>query len=402
MSLYILLFVATYIIYHIMYFNQAAYMGNYNKSTIIPGTVVAVINFMFFYIFVFVSPIYFEGIEMLLYVIILTIEFKIIFRTNMRTATYASLIFSLNLYAKKNITMGLMGLITGLSVPEMSQDVNMRIMFFVVPFLVSVFTIITFRKYIKRVHMDTILSDKRNVVFLISIFGSLYLAVAVASVSLGVYVGGYKLLLQYILAGSFCLIAFIVFTMYAYIVASLKINHDNYKRVKKQNEEQLQDLEQLKKQASTDSLTGLFTRKTADDYLQECINNKKSYFLVFMDIDGLKIANDKYGHSEGDFYIKAVAVAIQNYFAGNVVSRYGGDEIVAIGGYNDEEEVIAKTIQCYNAVLNIKNKHKKPYNTSISYGIVTTTSKENFTAKQIIKLADERMYGFKRMNNKAR
>ncbi len=402
MNLFILIYIAMYIVYHILYFNHAAYMCNYNKSIVVKSIIVAIINFAFFYVFIFHLPVYYISIEMIIYAILLTLEFKYGFKESTRASIFAALMFGLNLYAKKFIAMGFIAFIMNCSVAEVAKDINIRLVFFIVPYIMSVFSIQGFKKYIKRVYMDTILSDKRNVTFLISIFSAFYVAIAISAVSLSVYNGGVKLNLQYILAGSFSLLAFVLFIIFAYVLAHLQINHENYKQVKRQNKKQLEKLKILEKQATTDDLTGLYTRKTADDYLQECINTKKLYFLVFMDIDGLKIANDVYGHNEGDFYIKTVAHTIKAYFNDDIVSRYGGDEIVAIGEYETEEEVMTKTVQCYNAVLNISNKYNKQYNTSVSYGIVTTTNKENLTAAQIIKLADERMYHFKKMNNRAR
>jgi len=55
-------------------------------------------------------------------------------------------------------------------------------------------------------------------------------------------------------------------------------------------------------------------------------------FCSFIDVDGLKAVNDRYGHDAGDRVILAVAQAIQATFrATDVLARWGGDEFVIVG-----------------------------------------------------------------------
>ena len=55
-------------------------------------------------------------------------------------------------------------------------------------------------------------------------------------------------------------------------------------------------------------------------------------FVAFVDIDGLKAANDTYGHAFGDRVIVSAAAATQACVRENdLVARWGGDELIVVG-----------------------------------------------------------------------
>lgn len=99
--------------------------------------------------------------------------------------------------------------------------------------------------------------------------------------------------------------------------------------------------------ALTDELTGLRNRRG----LQEAstalaAGTAGSVFAVFVDIAGLKAANDRYGHEFGDQVIRATAQAVRDATrATDVVARWGGDEFVVLGsGGTDEAEAVARRL----------------------------------------------------------
>jgi diguanylate cyclase (GGDEF)-like protein len=92
-------------------------------------------------------------------------------------------------------------------------------------------------------------------------------------------------------------------------------------------------LEQL---AREDGLTGLLNRRAFDETLNaECrraIRLRTPMALLLLDIDAFKAYNDRHGHQAGDSCLKAVAEALHQGHrrAGEVVARYGGEELAVI------------------------------------------------------------------------
>lgn len=94
-------------------------------------------------------------------------------------------------------------------------------------------------------------------------------------------------------------------------------------------------MDDLKRAADTDSLTGLYNRKYFDHSLRElaknCMEQGDTLALGLIDIDHFKNFNDTYGHLVGDQVIKLVARTIMDGIKGqDVAARYGGEEFVVI------------------------------------------------------------------------
>ena len=92
--------------------------------------------------------------------------------------------------------------------------------------------------------------------------------------------------------------------------------------------------EHLQDVATTDSLTGLENR-LAFDALLATINQEDSeantWTMILMDVNGLKYANDTFGHQAGDALIIAAASAIKGAYGTNGhCFRIGGDEFVVV------------------------------------------------------------------------
>lgn len=88
--------------------------------------------------------------------------------------------------------------------------------------------------------------------------------------------------------------------------------------------------------AVTDELTGLLNRHGLQAQLPRLLSMsqrlEEPVFALFVDIDGLKIANDRYGHAFGDDVIQLSGQAVQaSVRGGDLVARWGGDELVVLG-----------------------------------------------------------------------
>lgn len=94
-------------------------------------------------------------------------------------------------------------------------------------------------------------------------------------------------------------------------------------------------LEALEHRSVTDPLTGLFNRYHFEAALKReiarCLRYQARLSLVLMDVDQLKLVNDRWGHQAGDRMLGRVARAIRRSLRStDIASRHGGDEFAVI------------------------------------------------------------------------
>lgn len=95
------------------------------------------------------------------------------------------------------------------------------------------------------------------------------------------------------------------------------------------------DLEQVRKEAMTDGLTGLSNRKAFDAAIarvsEEAQASNTTFTLLMVDIDHFKNFNDNYGHQIGDQVLRLVArTLIEGVKGRDIAARYGGEEFAII------------------------------------------------------------------------
>lgn len=93
--------------------------------------------------------------------------------------------------------------------------------------------------------------------------------------------------------------------------------------------------EKMRQMAVRDALTGLYSRRGFEEELSRVwqLGERRgmSTGLLIMDIDRFKVLNDTYGHTVGDqVLIEAAQLIMSAVRSVDVVSRYGGDEIVVV------------------------------------------------------------------------
>jgi diguanylate cyclase len=96
-----------------------------------------------------------------------------------------------------------------------------------------------------------------------------------------------------------------------------------------------QELEQLRREVATDTLTGVMNRGTFERALPDAIlqarEGSTALCLAMLDIDHFKRVNDLYGHLIGDKVLRLIAELLRASVKGrDTVARYGGEEFVLI------------------------------------------------------------------------
>ena len=85
------------------------------------------------------------------------------------------------------------------------------------------------------------------------------------------------------------------------------------------------------KDAGSDTLTGLASWRKTSHYLHRHIQTRKPFALLFLDVDGLKRVNDRFGHAAGDELLRLVGEACRLHARRcDIVGRRSGDEFLLV------------------------------------------------------------------------
>lgn len=157
----------------------------------------------------------------------------------------------------------------------------------------------------------------------------------------------------------------------------------------------------------TDVLTGLKNRHGFELETHRMYNiiqtEHRTMVIIGIDMDGLKVINDKYGHPEGDFALCTLADAIREAsFSDEIGFRVGGDEFQVLA-LDYSENSVAKFLKRFAGYLEEFNKtSKKPYNVRASYGYCICTPNAGITLTEWLTKSDDRMYEMKESNRATR
>ncbi|OQY32084.1 MAG: hypothetical protein B6243_07745 [Anaerolineaceae bacterium 4572_5.2] len=158
----------------------------------------------------------------------------------------------------------------------------------------------------------------------------------------------------------------------------------------------------VRKQAKSDTMTGLPNRRALDERLEEEIRSAHrtghSFATVMMDLDGFKLVNDTYGHPVGDQVLRVLF----NYLAqglrtSDFLARYGGDELTLI--LNQTDLVAAKLVTDKMLEKLGKFKFTLPDGSLLKIGMsggIALFPIHGQTAAQLLRAADEALYRSKK------
>lgn len=159
--------------------------------------------------------------------------------------------------------------------------------------------------------------------------------------------------------------------------------------------------ERLRQLAHHDALTGLPNRVLATDRLRQsmlqCQRRSRAVAVAFLDLDGFKSINDRYGHDVGDRCLVALARALQAALRdGDTLARLGGDEFLAVlpdlSGFEECEPIVQRLIDTV-AVPRVVGEHM--VRLTVSVGLTLYPQDGGHDPDQLVRHADQAMYAAK-------
>ena len=139
-----------------------------------------------------------------------------------------------------------------------------------------------------------------------------------------------------------------------------------------------------------DSMTQLYNKRYYWELLPQ-LENEKNIGVIYMDIDNLKLMNDRCGHDQGDEVIMNAADLIHAYeIAGAECCRVGGDEFVMILKDTTPEEVEDLVVRLREDKNNVLSNLPKEFVCRLAVG--GAFRQENESIGVTIKNAEQEMY----------
>jgi diguanylate cyclase (GGDEF)-like protein/PAS domain S-box-containing protein len=158
--------------------------------------------------------------------------------------------------------------------------------------------------------------------------------------------------------------------------------------------------EALHRLSTTDELTGLLNRRgfhlLAEQQWRIARRKNRELVLLYLDVDGLKQVNDRFGHAAGDDLLRETADILRHLCRDtDVVARLGGDEFVILA-VEAMEESVAIFRERIQRVLRERNRHPgRVYELSLSLGAAHFGPDEQLSLEELLREADNRMYARK-------
>ena len=178
--------------------------------------------------------------------------------------------------------------------------------------------------------------------------------------------------------------------------------------------------ESKKKEAEFDGLTGLYNRRTLDQFGElffensrrifyndkKSISNKKikednrkesyasDFSLLFLDIDDFKYVNDTYGHIIGDMVLKTISASIRGISrAQDIVGRYGGEEILLLLPQTNNEGALSLAERIRKDIEKRKYEiDNDEFSVTVSIGVSSFPKEDAVSYNDLFKQADVALY----------
>ena len=176
-------------------------------------------------------------------------------------------------------------------------------------------------------------------------------------------------------------------------------------RIKRVGHRYRRRAEQMARVAMEDPLTGVSNRASFNQQLSrsflraQASGGQEGFAVLYIDLDGFKAVNDKFGHPVGDALLKEVATTLKACVRGtDQLARLGGDEFAIVLNRITDAEV-AKRIGAHvvDRVQQINSADGKPLTISCSVGLaMSPNTPRDGDLDRVLAAADEAMYEAKR------
>lgn len=153
--------------------------------------------------------------------------------------------------------------------------------------------------------------------------------------------------------------------------------------------------------AITDELTGLYNRrqvlKLAESEYERVRRYLRPLSAVMIDIDHFKRINDTFGHPVGDEALIALANCCRaNLRTVDILGRYGGEEFLILLPETQHDKALEAAERIRKQVeAMVLPAAKGPLKLTISAGVATLKLDAPITLEELIKNADDALYGAK-------
>lgn len=160
--------------------------------------------------------------------------------------------------------------------------------------------------------------------------------------------------------------------------------------------QQMVQVQELKKQALRDELTGLPNRRAFDKELQRSLESFSRYnrngALLMIDVNSFKGINDTLGHAAGDAILQHISRMLEAYTRlGDTVARLGGDEFAVILNEVSPEQAQQKAAQIQEMISTTTCRYNgHDIHVSISVGTCSFLSANDEAG--LMQMADAAMY----------